>query len=362
MKKWVVFLFIAALLFSIVPKHVEAASSIIIRIDGTVVKPKDAAPTISNDRVIVPLRFVSEHMGASVKWDDRTRTATITKGNITLYVKENVDSITKYKNGKKSLLTMDVPAKNVNGSLMVSIRSISEAFEKKVFWDKFTSTVHIDNNRTSSGFLVNRDGYSFDNDTSLITNDALCAGFAMSSVMNYIGKLTKKTKSYSLPSYNRLWDLKKNNTTEKMLVDWWKRANNDSIFESYMVIRKNTATFAKENHLDQSHMDTILRNIKKNYPVYLGVSHTDVFSDNDVGHAVVGYAYEERSSNEIWVYIYDNNYHGDFGRKIKFYKKSNGKWQYIWSDYASHKFANSENASWDIVLSFEIFDTSKYAK
>jgi hypothetical protein len=37
----------------------------------------DTAPVIIEGRTMVPLRFVGEHMGASVEWDDRSSTAII---------------------------------------------------------------------------------------------------------------------------------------------------------------------------------------------------------------------------------------------------------------------------------------------
>ncbi|MGC8979296.1 stalk domain-containing protein [Caldisericum sp.] len=39
--------------------------------------PLDVAPQIINGRTYIPLRFVSEHLGASVNWDDKTQTITI---------------------------------------------------------------------------------------------------------------------------------------------------------------------------------------------------------------------------------------------------------------------------------------------
>lgn len=42
----------------------------------------DAVPYIENSRTFVPVRFVSEALGANVKWDENTRTVTITKKKI----------------------------------------------------------------------------------------------------------------------------------------------------------------------------------------------------------------------------------------------------------------------------------------
>lgn len=39
----------------------------------------NAAPYIENGRTMVPVRFVSESLGADVQWDQKTKTVTVTK-------------------------------------------------------------------------------------------------------------------------------------------------------------------------------------------------------------------------------------------------------------------------------------------
>lgn len=40
----------------------------------------DVSPTLVNNRTMVPIRFVSESMGTKVNWEDATKSATITLG------------------------------------------------------------------------------------------------------------------------------------------------------------------------------------------------------------------------------------------------------------------------------------------
>lgn len=47
-------------------------------IDGKTVS-NDVAPKIVNDRTMLPIRFVSEKLGADIKWDDATQAVNITK-------------------------------------------------------------------------------------------------------------------------------------------------------------------------------------------------------------------------------------------------------------------------------------------
>lgn len=56
-----------------------AATAITIVVNGRVVA-SDVPPFMQGDRVFVPIRFVSEALGARVDWNGTTRTVTITTG------------------------------------------------------------------------------------------------------------------------------------------------------------------------------------------------------------------------------------------------------------------------------------------
>ena len=47
-------------------------SGVGVYIDGTAVDFPDVKPYISNDRTFVPVRFISEQLGASVDWNSDT--------------------------------------------------------------------------------------------------------------------------------------------------------------------------------------------------------------------------------------------------------------------------------------------------
>lgn len=106
----------------------------------------DVPPQIINDRTMVPLRAIFEALGASVDWDDSTRTVTSSKDGITISL--TVDSITMYVNG--NAVTLDSPACIVDGRTLVPVRAISEAYNTDVEWDGNTRTVTITSNNTSA--------------------------------------------------------------------------------------------------------------------------------------------------------------------------------------------------------------------
>jgi len=91
----------------------------------------NAAPLIYKGRVLVPIRFISETLGADVKWDDIFKIVTITLNNGV--VRLQVGNLTADLNGKATVL--DVAPVVKDGTTFVPVRFISEAFGANVEWD-----------------------------------------------------------------------------------------------------------------------------------------------------------------------------------------------------------------------------------
>lgn len=103
----------------------------------------DVNAYIKNDRTMVPLRGVFEACGASVAWDDETKTAFITKasGEETTFIFLQADSDAAFVNSEK--ITLDTPAEIVNDRTMVPLRFIMEQLGAEVSWDGESRTVSI---------------------------------------------------------------------------------------------------------------------------------------------------------------------------------------------------------------------------
>ncbi len=108
-----------------------------IKIDGVVVTT-DATPETKNNRTMVPLRVISENLGATVNWKDSKVTLTNNKMQITLQPNSN----TVIKNGKTELL--DVKPYLKNNRLFVPIRFIAETFGCQVNYQNSTVTVNTE--------------------------------------------------------------------------------------------------------------------------------------------------------------------------------------------------------------------------
>lgn len=88
-------------------------------------------PIIIQGRVLVPLRAISEAFDAAVDWDGETQTVTAAKPGVA--IKVQIGSVYLTKN--LSVVALDVPAQIVNGSTLVPLRAIAEAFDCEVSWN-----------------------------------------------------------------------------------------------------------------------------------------------------------------------------------------------------------------------------------
>ena len=114
-----------------------------VSVNGTK-KTIDAAPYIKDSRTLVPIRFISEAIGATVDWNDRTKEVTIRMLDKTVVLKINYP--TAYVNGKQIPIDKDnqkvVPI-IANGRTFVPVRFVSEALGATVEWNSKTKEIRI---------------------------------------------------------------------------------------------------------------------------------------------------------------------------------------------------------------------------
>jgi len=107
-------------------------------VNGTTVA-LDSPPVIKDNRTLVPLRFVSEAFGATLKWDPIFQIIDIALDNNTIRLQ--IGRKFAAVNGKKVML--DVAPVIVKGRTMVPIRFVSESLDSAVVWDPETKTITI---------------------------------------------------------------------------------------------------------------------------------------------------------------------------------------------------------------------------
>ncbi len=101
----------------------------------------DQAPVIVNGRMLVPIRAVCEKIGATVSWNENTKTASVTKDNLTLSLTIG-DPIMKVSDGTFTYL--DAPPLIYGGRTLLPIRAVVEKFGYEVQWNEETKIVNIE--------------------------------------------------------------------------------------------------------------------------------------------------------------------------------------------------------------------------
>lgn len=99
----------------------------------------DSAPFIRNNRTLVPLRAISESLGAIVEWDSLKRTAIIDseEGYLEFIADSNIACV----NGR--YIETDTDSQIVNCRMMVPIRIIAETLNCSVSWNHLDKTITI---------------------------------------------------------------------------------------------------------------------------------------------------------------------------------------------------------------------------
>ncbi|WP_295149765.1 copper amine oxidase N-terminal domain-containing protein [uncultured Peptoniphilus sp.] len=162
----------------------------------------------TNDRVMVPVRYITENLGANINFYQRkeTKTSGILIGAIDVLVELDIDSNKAKVNhgGKDSIVNLDSPAILYDGRTYVPIRFISETLGLDVEWKN--DSVYISGNFKTKGKRYN---YEDDNREIDKKNDEL--------------KEFSKEEPKDLKNIKDLNDLKSESSTsrnEKSLFDF----------------------------------------------------------------------------------------------------------------------------------------------
>lgn len=99
----------------------------------------DVSPFIKNDRVMIPIRFLSEDMGYNVSWDGTEQKTSIVNGarKIDLKINSRTVQVNNYP------LESDSAPVLYNNRTMVPLRLVLETFDSKITWIPSLQQVHI---------------------------------------------------------------------------------------------------------------------------------------------------------------------------------------------------------------------------
>ncbi|HBK52410.1 stalk domain-containing protein [Syntrophomonas wolfei] len=138
------FTLLLALLFGlagsgiILPALAAETQPVKIFVDGRQVDPGEAAPFIKNDRVMVPLRVISEGLGLKVDWDAenyRVLISSSSSANLSSLPADGKGQFVQIYFDGREIKPDDVSPLIVNDRTMVPLRSTFEGMGMKVDWD-----------------------------------------------------------------------------------------------------------------------------------------------------------------------------------------------------------------------------------
>jgi|GEM_PF-1193009 len=131
----------AVLLFQWVAIPVFADSDLTIEVNESTVDFPDAKPFIDtkSNRTMIPIRFVSEKLGAKVTWDGSLRVVGIHKSEKTIKIK--IGDSFALVDGEK--IQIDASSVIISDRTYVPLRFVSEVLGAKVGWNSETRTVSI---------------------------------------------------------------------------------------------------------------------------------------------------------------------------------------------------------------------------
>jgi len=100
----------------------------------------DSLPAVINGRVMAPMRFIFQALGADVNWIQSTQTVVGTRGSRTIRL--TVGQAVGYVNGRP--VRLDAPAQVIGGRVFVPLRFIAEALDANVNWNGAQRAVIIE--------------------------------------------------------------------------------------------------------------------------------------------------------------------------------------------------------------------------
>ncbi|OEH86851.1 hypothetical protein BHU72_00875 [Desulfuribacillus stibiiarsenatis] len=135
----ILFIIISILAVNIVFAAEPAPANVTVHVNGNKIT-FDQEPVIVSGRTLVPLRAIFESLGASLNWNEQTKTITATKGADKIILK--VGNLVATVNNKQTQLEVEPIV--VNGRTLVPARFIAESFGMVVGWDASTRKISID--------------------------------------------------------------------------------------------------------------------------------------------------------------------------------------------------------------------------
>jgi len=111
--------------------------------NNAVIGAEGSKPYITDGRTMLPFRYLLEQIGATVNYDEATRTVTTEKNDISIAFSLDDVYLDITKNGQTERVMQDVKNEIKDDRVYVPIRFMAEAFDLNVGWDSEAQTAII---------------------------------------------------------------------------------------------------------------------------------------------------------------------------------------------------------------------------
>lgn len=184
-----------------------------------------------SNRTIVPLRYISETLGAEVKWDPKTSIIEINKDTTKVILKIGAKTATIHS----KTIQLDTPPVTIDGRTYVPLRFISEAFGADVKWDSTNWQVIISDKGTSITLPVGRNNQTTSTRTTVkVGNKNIAANVIKVDLRNPSNKLKVAIAKNQIGQVDSLANIAKQHQA--------KVAINGTFFDSYTAIKEPYGT------------------------------------------------------------------------------------------------------------------------
>lgn len=145
-----------------------------VRVNGYIVEFPDAQPYVDeNNRTMIPVRFVTQQLGATVDWNDKASTiVTITKDSISVVITIGDPNIQVTENGKSITMLMDTKAVLRDNRVYVPIRFVAEALGAYVDYSDVYNVVGIYSDELTASQIAMLRAYKYTQSSHAISYES----------------------------------------------------------------------------------------------------------------------------------------------------------------------------------------------
>ena len=118
---------------------VVAAQPVTVTLNGERMEFYDAEPLLENGQLFVPLRVITEALGAEINWIDTPPTVIIARGDDIIELQPGREKALK----NSQAINLETAPPLVNGRVLVPLRFVSEALGAQVEWQAYRKTAVI---------------------------------------------------------------------------------------------------------------------------------------------------------------------------------------------------------------------------